>query len=214
MEAGEQGERPVFRVPELQAALVDRQAEYEAAGLRYDQTLRERAEHVRKNRGRFVSDVRKAKEKAATDYRRLVDDLEGKRREVLDLRATEVWAGLFPSETLQSDPNTQALVGARKAVQEPLFPGVQAGLIAQNVFELLRHDAAFVADVATLEQYAALEGVSPAKLTGREAAWQNAKTDAIGSSFAATWSGSHVQAREAERMRNYTEQLKKRLRGE
>ena len=108
----------------------------------------------------------------------------------------------------------QALVGARKAVQEPLLPGVEAGLNAQNLFELLRHDAQFCADVATVEQAAATRGVTPERLLGREASWQErGKTDFIGPSFAAAWSGSPEQARETERVRNYTEQLKKRLRG-
>jgi hypothetical protein len=214
MRDGEQGERPVSRVPELQATLADHQAEYEAAGLRYAETLQERAEHVAKNRRPFVRDVEKAKKKAAGEYRRLVGETQAKRREVLDLRSTEVWASLFPSEFLQSEPNVQALVGARRSVQEPLFPGVQVGLIAEHVFELLRHDADFVSDVATLEQYAALQGISTAKLTGREAAWQSGKTDSVGPRFDAAWAGSPEQAREAERVKNYTESLRKRLRGE
>jgi hypothetical protein len=213
MEAGERDERPVSRVPELQAALADRQAEYEAAGLRYDQTLRERAEHVMRNRSRFVRDVAKAKEEAAANYRRLVDELEGKRREVLDLRATEVWAGLFPSEALQNQPNVQTLVGARKSVQEPLLPGVQAGLAAENVFALLRRDVEFCADVATADQYAALTGVSLAKLTGREARWQEGKTDFVGPSFEAAWRGSAEEAANAERLRKYSESLRRQLWG-
>jgi hypothetical protein len=213
MEEGGKGERPVSRLPELEAALVDRQADYEAAGIRYDQTLRERAEHVAKNRGRFARDVQKAKDAAAAEYRRLVDELAAKRREVLDLRATEVWAGVFPSETLTSEPNTQAIVGARKAVQEPLLPGVQSGLMAESLFALLRHDVQFCAEVATVDQAAALKGVSRDKLLGREAAWQDGQTDFVGPRSPATWAGSPEQAREAERVKNYSESQRKRLWG-
>ena len=122
LENGETGERPGSRVPELEQAIQDRQAEYDAAGLQYNKLLRERAEHVAGNRGRFQRDIRKAKAKAADEYAELVDRLEATRRGLLDLRATEVWVGLFPSEALTNEPNTEALAGAVKRVQEPLIP--------------------------------------------------------------------------------------------
>jgi hypothetical protein len=75
------------------------------------ETLRERAEHVARNRRRFVRDMT---EEAAADYRRLVDELEAKRGQVLELRATEVWAGMFPSEFLANEPQTGAIVGAKR----------------------------------------------------------------------------------------------------
>ena len=214
MRDGEQRERPASRVPELEAELADRQAEYEAAGLRYEETLHERVEHIAKNRRRCERYVAKEREKAAAEYRRLVDELEAKRRELLELRATEVWVGLFPSEALRSEPNVQALVGARKAVQEPLLPGVHAGLIAENVFQLLRRDVDFCADVATVDQYAALKGVSTAKLTGREAQRQDGKTDFVGPEFPAAWAGSPEEAANAERERRYSESLRRRLWGD
>jgi hypothetical protein len=214
MQEGENGDRPVSRVPELEAAIADRQAEHEAAGLTYDQALRERAEHVVRNRDRFTRDIQKAKEKAAAEYARHVDALEATRAELLDLRATEVWAGLFPSEHLQHQPNTQALVGARKAVQEPLLPGVQAGLIARGVFELLRADARFCSDVATVDQYAALEGVTAGKLTGREAVWMgDGKTPLIGPSVPAAWGGSEEEKQHAETLNRWTKHVGSRAMG-
>ena len=215
MQEGENGHRPVSRVPELEAALADRQAEHEAAGLTFDQTLRERAEHVTRNRGRFTRDVEKAKEKAAAEYARLVDALESTRQELLDLRATEVWAGLFPSELLANEPNTQALAGARKAVQEPLLPGVQAGLIARSVFELLRADARFCSDVATADQYAALEGVSTGRLTGREAVWLDVrKAPIVGPETPAAWGGSEEERHNTEKLDAWTRQVRRALWGE
>ena len=44
-------------------------------------------------------------------------------------------------------------------------------LPARGVFGLLREDAGFCAEVSTLAQGAAIAGVTPAKLTGREALW-------------------------------------------
>ena len=215
MQEGERGDRPVSRVPEFEAAVGDRQAEYEAAGLTYDQLLRQRAEHVVSNRGRFASDVRKAKEKAQAEYVRLVDALEAARQELLELRSTEVWCGLFPSELLQNEPNTQTLVGGRKAMQEPLLPGVQAGLIARNVFELLRADVRFCSDVATVDQYAALEGVTARKLTGREAVWMgDGKTPLLGPPIPAAWGGSEEEKQHAETLNRWTKHVGRALWGD
>lgn len=212
MEEGEKGDRPASRLPELQAELADRQAEYEALGTSYERVLAQRVEHVAKNRGRFRSAVQKAKAKAAAEYARLIDEIEATRQELLDLRQEEVWAGLF-SELLQQQPNTQPLVGARKAAQEPLIPGVQSALIASGVFELLRADIRFCSSVATVEQYAALKGKSVAGLTGREADWQQGQTDFVGPNFGSSWAGSPEEALQAERIKNYTKQQERRLWG-
>jgi hypothetical protein len=209
--AGEEGERPASRALELQAAVADKQAEYEALGKRYDATLIERAEHVASNRRRFQRDVEKAKEKAASEYRRLVDELEAKRQELLDLRATEVWAGVFPSEALHAAPQTLTLVGAVKRIQEPLLPGVKAGIAAESLFALLRADATFCESVATVEQAAALEGKTAAELTGRVAKWQDGKPDIVGPSFPAVWRGSADETQVADAARDYAEAMRKRL---
>jgi hypothetical protein len=159
--------------------------------------------------------VRKAKEKAAAEYARHVDALEATRTELLDLRATEVWAGLFPSEHLQNEPNTQTLVGGRKAVQEPLLPGVQTGLIARSVFELLRADARFCSDVATVDRYAALEGVTAERLTGREAVWMgDGKTPIIGPATPAAWAASEEEKQANEKLDAWTKHVARALWGD
>lgn len=58
-----------------------------------------------------------------------------------------------------------------------------------------------------------MRGVTPAKLRGRVARWQNAETDLIGPAFAAAWGGSPEAAAEAERERAYAESLRERLWG-
>jgi hypothetical protein len=61
-----------------------------------------------------------------------------------------------------------------------------------------------------------MRGVSTARLTGREATWaeEHGKPDFFGPRFAAAWVGSPEEARERERDRNYSQQLRKRLRGD
>ena len=207
-----QGDRPGSRVAELEAAIADRRAEYDASGRIYDEILLKRAEHVARNRDRLRRDVRKAIEKEAAEMRRHVDGLERTRQELLDLRRTEVWVGLFPSELLANERNTQAIAGARKAVQGPLLPGIDSGIIAHALFEFLRADVGFCEDVATLDQYAALTGKTPAQLTGREARWAgDGKVDIVGPSFPATWAGSHEEAETNRQVAAYTEATRQRL---
>lgn len=105
------------------------------------------------------------------------------------------------------------LVGARKAVQASLLPGVQTGLDARSMFELLRADARYL-DRRHADQYAQLEGTTPRRPTGREARWETGKPDFIGPSFPAYWGGSEQERREAERERNYSKQLRERLWGD
>ena len=215
MEEGEKGERPTTRLAELEAARVERKSEYDALGVQYERTLRKRAEHVVRNRDRFVRDVQKAIAKKAEEQRKRIDELEQDRQELLDLRETQVWAALFPSELVTSSPPTGTIVGANKRAQEQHLPGVTWGLEAARIFALLREDIDFCASVSTLEQAAAMQGKTTAALTGREAQWQHGdKPDYIGPSFDATWRGSPEEAVQAKRVKSYTEQLGKRLRGE
>jgi hypothetical protein len=117
--------------------------------------------------------------------------------------------------SLSSQPNTQALVGAKKGVQEPLLPGIRAGLIPNSIFELLRADVQFCSSVATLDQFAALEGKTTAELTGRDAQWlDTGGVDFVGPRFGAAWAGSPEEAEQASRIERYTEAARKRLWGE
>ena len=209
--AGSEGERPASRVPQLEHRLADLEAEYAATGIEYDRTLRARAEHVERNRGKMVADMREAVEASVGDYVRLVGELEAKRRELVDLRRTQVWAAIFPHESLASEPNTQTLVGAKKALQRPHLPTIEAGLAADSVFALLREDARFCASVATVEQAAAEQGVTTAKMTGREASWQDGKADIVGPNFGAAWGGSPEEKEQANKIQQYAEATRKRL---
>ena len=212
--AGRQGERPASRVPELEHRLADLSAEYDATGVEYDRTLRERAEHIERNRSKMVADIRKAVEETVGRYLRLVDELEAARADLLDLRRTEVWAAIFPHESLASEPATLPLVGAKKELQRRHLPGIETGLAAHAVFALLRDDARFCSTVATVDQAAAEQGVTSRKLTGREAGWQQGEPDLVGPDFDAAWGGSAEEREQDDRIKKYAEVMRKRLWGE
>jgi hypothetical protein len=83
-----------------------------------------------------------------------------------------LWALLYPSETLQSDPpHMHALAGARLSIQQKHLPGVKAMLPAHAVYALLRDDADHLATVASVEQAAEIQGTTKAAISGSEPQW-------------------------------------------
>lgn len=211
---GQKGDRPTSQVPQLDQQIADLEAEYGAAGIAHDRLLAGRAAHVAANRVRMLKDVRQQVEDAASEYRTLVDQLEAKRQELLELRATEVWTAIYPSPTLSNEPNTAALVGAKKALQAPVLPGLESGLVANSVFALLRADAGFCESVATVEQAAIEQGVSVSRLRRSDAKWMNGKVDLVGPAFDAAWGGSDEEKEAAARAAEYAEVSRRRLWGE
>ena len=174
--------------------------------------MRERAEHVAKNRRKMLGDMRDEVEAAASEYRALVDQLEQTRRELLELRQTEVWVADLPQPTLTNEPSTAALVGAKRRLQEAYLPGLQQGVVANAIFSLLRADVGCCSRSRPSKQAAAEQGVTAADLTKSDARWmENSKVDLVGPAFASTWGGSDEEKAEAERVRAYAEAQRKRL---
>jgi hypothetical protein len=212
--SGQRGDRPSSQVTQLDQQIADLEAEFGATGIAHDRLLAERAVHVEKNRKRMLGDMREEVEAAASEYRALIDQLEETRRELLELRATEVWTAIYPSETLASEPSTQSLVGAKKSLQAPLLPGLESGLVASSVFALLRADVRFCESVATTEQAALEQGTTVGRLRKSDARWlDNSKVDLVGPAFASTWGGSDEEKAEAQRVRDYQEQTRLRMEG-
>ena len=141
-------------------------------------------ERISAERVAFVERRRKSllREAAEESQRRLnrclalIDKLEQERDELIAWRQTEIWAALFPHDSLASEPPyMNCIAGARLKIQSRHLPGVTNQLFAPNVFALLRDDAHHCATVATTDQAAAISGVSKAALSGEEAEWQDAK---------------------------------------
>lgn len=101
-----------------------------------------------------------------------------------------------------------------KRIQAPRIPNVQVGLPAEGVFALLRADADFCAKVATVDQAAAEQGVTPRQLTGREATWQNGQADYFGPPIKAAWGGSPEEKEQARKIQQYSDAMRRKLWGE
>lgn len=169
---GQDGPRPVCDAAELDEQIAALEPEHAAFNIIRERLLDERVAFVRKHRKRLVRDSRKGTAERLERYLALVDELEEVRADLIASRATDLWAELYPSESLASDPPfLQVLVGARLRLQERHLPGCTMQLPAHSVFGLLRDDARHCATVATTDQAAEAEGVSRSVLTGRDALW-------------------------------------------
>ena len=64
----------------------------------------------------MLADMREEVDAAAYESRKLVDQLEETRRELLELRATEVWVAIYPSATLASEPSTATFSRSQEGI--------------------------------------------------------------------------------------------------
>jgi len=168
------GPRPVSEPAELDERIAALQVEHDAHDIARARELEERVAYVRKQRKALVRDAERATEERRSRYLELVAELEQAREELIACRSSELWARLFPSESLATEPPyMNALVGARLSVQQKHLPGVSAQLPAPSIFALLRADGQHLSSIATVEQAAAIQGVSTSKMSSREAAWQD-----------------------------------------
>ena len=122
MGSGSKSDRPVSRLEALDREIVELQAEIEAQDVVRDRLLGERVEHVRRNRKRMTQDIAAEKERAAAQYVSAVEEAERARQDLLDLRATEVWALAFPHESLASNPDTGPSPARRRPSRRATFP--------------------------------------------------------------------------------------------
>lgn len=179
MAAGEEGARPVSEATALDAEIAERQAEYDAMDSLRDRVLEEKIAFVHRHRKRLVKDVERAIQETKQRYLESVNELEQARDELIGLNETRVWAALFGdrSDLLRTFAPTHALVGARQRETQRHVPELKGGLAAHAVLGLLRADAEHFAAVATVEQAAAMQGVSKGALTQDEAMWANSDED-------------------------------------
>jgi hypothetical protein len=94
----------VSEAGELDDRVAALEAEHAAFDIRRQRLLDERVAFVVKRRKSLVRDGDKATAEKLDQYLALVDALEQAREELIALRQTTLWAALFPSETLGTDP--------------------------------------------------------------------------------------------------------------
>lgn len=157
---GEKGPRPEPTAPAVQAALEARMADRDSADPARERLLAEKVALVERHRKRLVRDAQRVTEEAKRRYLELVDELAESREDLFASRLTALWASLYPSPVLQSQPPAQVVGGVLKLQQQAL-PGYTSQLDAERIWNLLRLDADYLAEAQTQAQHAELVGLNP-----------------------------------------------------
>ena len=166
----------------------------------------------------MLTDIRAEVEAAATEYRALVDQLEAKRQELLELRSDRGLDGDLPKPaTLANEPNVAA---SGRSEEEPC----RAACPARRSNPPSSRPACWPCCVPTSPSARvrlhrrpgsrSKQGVSVGRLRRSDARWMDGKVDLIGPAFASTWGGSDEEKAEAERVRMHRQEANRPMWGE
>lgn len=201
--------RPEPTVPKLQEEREAIRRERDALNLTETKVLEDKAGWVKENRKRLVKEADKEAERHQERIAALVGELEQERAALVAARQSTIWAACFGTpEAVQSMPTDNLMAGLSGPTRQALGSDVQ--LAAERIFAALRLDAQVLRTVGTHEQLKALGK----RVRKKEADWQQGETDFVGPGFAATWAGTAQEKAEADRVRRYSETVRKRLWGE
>jgi hypothetical protein len=169
--ANKRGERPAAQTPGLQEQRDRAQADLEAVAVAIEEQLHRRLRHVERHRTRMVRQARAEVEQTRDRYLGLVNELRSARADLVDARAAELWAALYPSETAtQAAGNTANLcLGLLNPVRESL--GITFQIAADQILRGLERDADTIATKLLPEQQKELGTASPTPET--EAMWSD-----------------------------------------
>jgi hypothetical protein len=118
--------------------------------------------------------IREADKATAAAHGRMtgaIDELARARQELVELRMTALWAGLYPHETARRDPHVNLLAGGGRRPHEQA--GLSQALAAERALQLLRDDGDWLRHASSAEQQAQLEGRDPKRKEG--AMWGGTK---------------------------------------
>jgi len=134
--------------------------------------LDEKTVFVQKHRRRLQKDSAKATEEAVERYRHLLGEVEQARLEALETRRSELWAQLFPSETITQDVESRLLLGGLRLKE---VSWTKERIAIEEVLAVLRADCEWVRRAQTAAQQAEIEGRDP-RVEGR-AVWAGSEED-------------------------------------
>lgn len=205
------GTRPEPTAPAIEREIAAKKADRDAAVAATERVYTDKENYVRKHRSRLVREADKATREARQRYEQAIEEAEQARNDLVAAREASLWASFFPGELMIHRPDMAAIATSlRKPVEAALQ--VKTRLAADGVFRVLRSDAEILETSMTRDQALELGIARPDETT--VATWQTGKTDFIGPQFPAAWVGSDEEKAIAERVRKYSEQLGRRLRGE
>lgn len=150
LEAGEKGQQPEATVYERERERNARKLLVDAREHELDRALERRADHITRNREAMLKDARRDVDEARERYLAKVAELPALRQQLVDARATVLWAATFP-EVAESFgmPNAVAL-GLQEPVRRTL--GTTALLPWTSLIDAFEADAAALADAFSRDQ--------------------------------------------------------------
>lgn len=152
--------RPQPTVPAIEQEIEAKKADRDAAHAARDRVYEDKARYVEKNRSRLIREADKATREARDRYAKAVEAAEQARADLVDCRASALWASLFPAEISNQTPDVAALAAnLRRPVEAELQ--VANRLPAVGVFRVLRSDADILAEAMTRDQALALGAAHP-----------------------------------------------------
>jgi hypothetical protein len=145
-------------------------ATLEAVDVAVEETLNRRVRYVEKHRATMVKQAHQEVEATRDRYLALVNQVRAVRAELLDVRATETWAALYPSELASTPGGNEAMLalGLLEPVRRTL--DVKHQVSAEQALQALEADAGTIAERLTPEQRKEL-GASPARTPETDAMW-------------------------------------------
>ena len=170
--ASENGKRPEPTAPATEQRIEELEANRDALSTAVLRGLDEKAAFVEQHRRRLQKDAAKATEQAAARYEHLLSELEAARTEALEARRSQLWADLYPSETITQDVESRLLLGGLRLKE---VPWTKDRIEIEQVLAVLRADAEWTRQAQTPAQRAEIEGTDP-RLEGA-AVWAGSEED-------------------------------------
>jgi hypothetical protein len=150
------GQRPTDPRPDLEQRVVDLQEDLDAVSELITETLEARAAFVQKYRRELVKDARRVADEALERYSRAAAELLDARMALMDARADEVRARLYPDERAATPPGT-AMIPAGRLRELREIVGLQAPLDPEALRRVLATDGEFLRSRLTQPQRQALK---------------------------------------------------------
>jgi hypothetical protein len=201
--------RPEPTVPKLEAELEAVRREQDALRLARTKVLAEKARWVERHRKKLVKEADAEAARHEQRIHALADEFEQERNALVAARQTTIWAACFGTPAAsEAVPTAILMCGLAGPTKQALNTDVQ--LAAERIVQAVHLDAKVLRGVGSPEQ---LKALGKKYANDREAYWER-QTDLVGPPAPAAWGGSEEEKLLAERDRRYSEQLRRRLRGE
>jgi hypothetical protein len=167
--ASAKGPRPESELSTIDARIAELREDVSGVDGAISTVLERKAGYVERHRERLAKEARRYVEEASDRYGRLIHELLAARDELLERRATELWATLYPAAAAGHAPST--VIAGGQSLRQVL--GYEGQFNPGQIQKLLEVDREWAEHAASPEQRRLLLG----KRDRREAVWAGTSED-------------------------------------